>query len=309
MSTQERVVLAIDAGQTGIKVRVQRADGASTDLMYPGIRTHEPLIPQLGRVAESAAAKTGASIEVLTAGVSGLTALESDATALRDAVSFATPPKVMLTHDSVSSFLGALGDSAGAVVAAGTGVVTLGVGQHRVARVDGWGNIMGDAGSGYWIGREALDAVMRAHDGRSEATALTEVVRARFTDLENAYIELQSADDRVAIVASFAEAVAELASTDAAAAQICVRAARELALSATTALRAVAEPDDDRPAVCAIGGIFRSSHIRERFNMLVLEAFPTADLRASLGAGIDGAVALSRLNSQHPLLSRVSIAD
>jgi N-acetylglucosamine kinase-like BadF-type ATPase len=35
---------------------------------------------------------------------------------------------------------------------------------------------MGDAGSGYWLGRAALDAVMRAHDGRGPATALTEVV-------------------------------------------------------------------------------------------------------------------------------------
>ena len=73
---------------------------------------------------------------------------------------------------------------------------------------------MGDAGSGYWIGREALDAVMRAHDGRGEPTALTAVVRERWPDLESAYIDLQAAEDRVRVVASFANAVSDLAATD-----------------------------------------------------------------------------------------------
>ena len=42
-------VLAIDAGQTGMKVRVSGTSGADLDLLFPGIRTHEPLLPQLGR--------------------------------------------------------------------------------------------------------------------------------------------------------------------------------------------------------------------------------------------------------------------
>ena len=42
-----------------------------------------------------------------------------------------------------------------------------------------------------------LFAVMRAHDGRGAPTALTEVVRAEFPDLESAYIELQSDPARV----------------------------------------------------------------------------------------------------------------
>ncbi|MDT3318074.1 hypothetical protein Q9S71_14695 [Microbacterium sp. KSW4-11] len=44
--------------------------------------------------------------------------------------------------------------------------MTLAVGDRDTARVDGWGWTMGDAGSGFWIGREALTAVMRAHDHR-----------------------------------------------------------------------------------------------------------------------------------------------
>ena len=73
---------------------------------------------------------------------------------------------------------------------------------------------MGDAGSGFWIGREALDAVMRAHDGRGPATALTAVVQGRWPDLEDAYVQLQSDPARVSVVAWFAETVAAHAATD-----------------------------------------------------------------------------------------------
>lgn len=299
-------VLAIDAGQTAIKVRLQRPCLDPTDRLFPGIRTHEPLLPQLAEVARAVATEHGTTVDAITAGVSGLTRHESDATALHDLLRDLAP-RVILAHDSVTSFLGAVGDGTGAVVAAGTGVVTLGVGRTRVARVDGWGNIMGDAGSGYWIGREALDAVMRAHDGRGERTALTGLVTQQWPDLESAYIELQAAEDRVFIVASLARGVAELAATDAVAAQICLRAARELSVSATSALRRVAEADDvDPPAVCAIGGVFRADVIRERFGELVREAFPTVRLEPSHGSGIDGAAALAHLSPSHALLSYVS---
>lgn len=307
MSTSEPVVLAMDAGQTAIKVRIERPEGA-VDRLFPGIRTHEPLLPQLAAVARTVALQQHLTVDVVTAGVSGLTRLESDAAGLHRLLGLpADVRRVILAHDSVTSFLGALGDGTGAVVAAGTGVVTLGVGRSRVARVDGWGNIMGDAGSGYWIGRETLDAVMRAHDGRGERTALTDVVRQRWPDLESAYIELQAAEDRVALVASLARGTAELATTDAVAAQICLRAARELSVSATAALRRVAEPGDDEPvSVCAIGGVFRAEVIRARFADLVREAFPAVRLEPSHGTGIDGAAALAHLRPSHALLSYVS---
>ena len=40
--------------------------------------------------------------------------------------------------------------------------------------------MIGDEGSGYWIGREALAAVMRARDGRGPETQLTAAMLAHF---------------------------------------------------------------------------------------------------------------------------------
>ncbi len=181
--------LAIDAGQSGIKVRHADAAGVS-EWAGPGIRTDLPLLPQLARVMEDSVA-AGRTFGTVGLGVSGLTSEESDAGYLLAAAVQHGVRVVHLAHDSITAYLGALGDDRGAVVASGTGVVTLAVGRTEVARVDGWGYLIGDAGSGYWLGRAALDAVMRAHDGRGEPTALSEFALAEFPDLDRAYIELQ----------------------------------------------------------------------------------------------------------------------
>ncbi|TPX03194.1 hypothetical protein FJ656_18475, partial [Schumannella luteola] len=261
MTDTASTVLALDAGQTGIKVRMVRPAAEPVERVFPGVRTDQPLLPQLAAVAHELAA--GAPVGVIAAGVSGLTSAESDAGELRVLVRDLAPGRVLLAHDSVTSYLGTLGDGNGAVVASGTGVVTLAVGAAGVARIDGWGYLMGDAGSGFWIGRAALDAVMRAHDGRGPSTSLTSVVRSRWPELEDAYVQLQSDPARVSVVAWFAEAVAAHATTDAVAERICRDAAEELALSVVTGLRRVgAEP---APVVSAIGGVFRGEAVRAAF--------------------------------------------
>ncbi|BDV29921.1 N-acetylglucosamine kinase [Microbacterium terricola] len=297
-----RSVLAIDAGQTAIKVRLD-TPGHRDDLLFRGIDTHEPLLPQLADVVREAVERTHGSPTLLTAGISGLTERDSDAGALLSLLSGTGIRGARLAHDSTTSFLGALGSRSGAVVAAGTGVVTLAVGLHSVARVDGWGYIMGDAGSGYWIGRAALDASMRAYDGRGPATGLVDVVRERWPDLAQAYIALQSDDDRVRIVAAFAADVAALASDgDEVALRITAEAAHELATSVSTAIGRVRDRDETF-AVCAVGGVFGSALLRDAFAEEL--SGPGIELVTPLGTAIDGAVALAELAPTHPLTADV----
>lgn len=300
---QHRALLAIDAGQTGIKTRLIRADGSAHDDVFSGVLTDRPLLAQLAGVVESALHGADAAPSTITFGVSGLTDADAEAEALLQHPALAGVERVVVTHDSVTSFLGVLGDQHGAVVAAGTGVVTLGVGPEHSARVDGWGYLMGDAGSGFWIGRAALEAVMRAFDGRGPATALTAVVQERWPDLETAYTLLQASHDRVRTVASFAAPTAALAASgDEVAVRICREAAGELALAATTALR-VTDAEDDA-AVGAIGGVFGSDLVRSAFEDAVRAVRPDARLVPPLGSGLDGAVALAGLGAQHPLRER-----
>ena len=304
--TQTDTSLTIDAGQTGIRARLRLGDTAPETFEFDGIRTDRALIPQLGDVVNRVAGVTGAPIRTVSAGLSGFAAGETDPDELRSLTGASGVRAVFLAHDSVTSYLGALGDERGVVVAAGTGVVTLAVGADEVARIDGWGYLIGDAGSGYWLGRAALDAVMRAYDGRGPATALTAAVRLDFPDLEMAYLDLQGDPLRVSRIAGYARQVTDLAATDAVAARICDGAAAELVLSAATGLRRVGEDTSAAPVVCGIGGVLRAPEIAARFEQGLRELWPAVDIRPAIANALDGAEYLARLAPTSALRDRIA---
>jgi N-acetylglucosamine kinase-like BadF-type ATPase len=87
----------------------------------------------------------------------------------------------LVVNDALVALVAGVGDDPGAVLIAGTGSIAYGVNQDGyAARAGGWGHVLGDEGSGYWIGRLALMAVMRAADGRGPKTRLTELVLEHF---------------------------------------------------------------------------------------------------------------------------------
>jgi len=85
--------------------------------------------------------------------------------------------RLTISTDELSTFYSALLKEYGVVVLAGTGSFVLGINKRGVkASVGGWGPIIGDWGSGYWIGREALKSVVQEHDGMGSRTLLTEKI-------------------------------------------------------------------------------------------------------------------------------------
>ncbi|MGH9219666.1 MAG: N-acetylglucosamine kinase [Vicinamibacterales bacterium] len=88
----------------------------------------------------------------------------------------------LIVNDALIALVAGAGPGPGVVVISGTGSIAFGV-SHRglAARAGGWGPTLGDEGSGYWIGRRALEAVMRAADGRGPSTTLTEKVLEYFS--------------------------------------------------------------------------------------------------------------------------------
>ena len=306
--TQTDTSLTIDAGQTGIRARLRLGDTAPETFEFDGIRTDRALIPQLGDVVNRVAGVTGAPVRTVSAGLSGFAAGETDPDELRSLTGASGVRAVFLAHDSVTSYLGALGDERGVVVAAGTGVVTLAVGADEVARIDGWGYLIGDAGSGYWIGRAGLDAVMRAYDGRGPATDLTGPMLAEFPDLETAYLQLQADPLRVSRIAAYSRRVTDLADTDAVAAAICTAAAAELVASADAGLRRVGEAAQPSPVVCGIGGVLRAPEIATRFAQGLRALWPAVDIRPALANSLDGAGLLPRLGAHSALRDRVAVS-
>jgi N-acetylglucosamine kinase-like BadF-type ATPase len=123
----------------------------------------------------------------------------------------------------------------GVCLIAGTGSISLGRDPAgHTARSGGWGPIVGDEGSGYDIGRRALQAVLRAADGRGPATSLQPALLAawdlaRPADLMGRVYPQRS----TAEVAEVARLVFEQAAAgDPVARQIVALAAAELAAAA-----------------------------------------------------------------------------
>jgi len=311
-------LIALDAGQSGSRGRVLSGltptSGVLGEYALDAVLTNQPLLPQLARRTaeildlvrrDGVAAATPA---VLAVGSTGLATGDEAADLLRLVEPYGVT-RVALAHDAVTCHVGALGGRPGAVVAAGTGVVTLAVGADSWARVDGWGHTLGDAGSGFWIGRAGLRAVLRAFDGRGPATALTPIVQADFPDLQDAYLEVQRDPDWVRHVASYARTVCELASRDGVCAAIVRRAASSLALSAVTALTRVgADAAGQRPVVSPTGKLFEASLLADQFVAGVRDRLPRARFAAPAGTALDGAAALFSLPAQHPLSGQVRLA-
>ena len=294
-------VLALDCGQSSITWSLIDADGEQVG-SRKGVDTSRAIEPQLVDAVRSVMATTGASPVTVACGSSGLD--RPNAQAVLDGLRDTSVREVALAHDSVICYWGALGEAPGVMIASGTGVVTLAVGLREVARVDGWGWIMGDAGSAYWIGQNALEAAMRGYDGRRTATVLTDVVAADFPDLELAYLELQGDPDRVARVASYAAKVDQVAGSDPVARDILDRAAAHLAEAVGAAARRVGLGRDRPPLVCALGQTFRSTRVLEKFVQYLTMDWPSFAIHEPQGDALAGAKLLPTVTDS-PLAARV----
>src|SRR4029450_13850658 len=89
--------------------------------------------------------------------------------------------RVLVVNDALVALAAGAPGAPRIVIICGTGRIAYGRNAEGVAaRAGGWGHIIGDEGSGYWIGRQAVQAVMREADGRGPATRLTKQVLAHF---------------------------------------------------------------------------------------------------------------------------------
>ena len=146
----------------------------------------------------------------------------------------------LIVNDALIALVAGAGPSPGVVVVSGTGSIAYGVNQLGVAaRAGGWGPTLGDEGSGYWIGRRALAAVMRDVDRRGPNTDLTPLVLRHFElpKPEALVAEIyHQPQGRRAIAALGAVVDRARAEGDPVAIDIMTQAADELALAAASVI-------------------------------------------------------------------------
>jgi N-acetylglucosamine kinase-like BadF-type ATPase len=89
--------------------------------------------------------------------------------------------RILVVNDALVALEAGAPGEPGIVVISGTGSICYGRNARgEAARSGGWGYVLGDEGSGYWIGRAALRAVLREADRRGPKTALTPLLLAHF---------------------------------------------------------------------------------------------------------------------------------
>lgn len=83
---------------------------------------------------------------------------------------------LIVTSDAELALAGAFEGKEGIITIVGTGSIALANANKKLTRCGGWGIELDDEGSGAWIGREGLTAVVRSIDGRGKKTSLLEMV-------------------------------------------------------------------------------------------------------------------------------------
>ncbi|WP_062350176.1 N-acetylglucosamine kinase [Bacillus kwashiorkori] len=89
--------------------------------------------------------------------------------------------KSVVTNDAITALYSGTFGQPGIVQIAGTGSITYGLNNNGdVARVGGWGYLIGEKGSGYAIGNDGLVAAFRDHDGLAEPTMINQLIKEHF---------------------------------------------------------------------------------------------------------------------------------
>jgi N-acetylglucosamine kinase-like BadF-type ATPase len=192
----DRVVVGLDIGgskthgalwRDGVLVGEARAGSANVQNVSP-----EEAGAHLGELFDRLVGSDG--VQALTRVIAGSGGVDTadDAGSLRALIAPRAPEaRIEIVHDT-RLILAAGGARTGIAVIAGTGSVAWGIdADGRQARSGGWGYLLGDEGSGYWLAREAVRRALHRHDlGKQPDSLDTEVLALNGVHLPTELISL-----------------------------------------------------------------------------------------------------------------------
>lgn len=287
------LILGIDGGQTSTKAILVARDGTvvGTGMGSPcdhlhgadGYRKNRDAIVS---AAESALAVAGRSAQEIVAVGLGLTSAprETNASAvfrqMVDEFTTVEPGAFWVDADFVSNLAGASAGEPGIVVIAGGGSIGYGVDDSgREAIAGGLGYLMGDDGSGWFIGLNAIQAASRAFDQRGPATALLPFILDHYdlAQIRDIIRIIYAEGFRRDQIATIARDVIQIAREgDAVAAEIVATGASRLGDTALGVARQL-NTDGETITVYPTGGIFAARDlIREPFAARIREGWSQA---------------------------------
>lgn len=167
-----------------------------------------------------------------------------------------SPYEYYLFNDVSIALEGALNGEEGILVIAGTGSIALSKKGRVYRRVGGWGYMLGDEGSAYWLAKEIFKEYTMQVDGRLEKTGLVDLIKDKLSLKEDydliSYFANEIKNDRskIASHAVLLEEMIEL--EDPTALKLLDQLADQLALLVNT----LGEDFNMQVKVSYLGGIF-----------------------------------------------------
>jgi glucosamine kinase len=197
--------------------------------------------------------------------------------------------QVMIVKDG-TLVLPAAGLDAGIALICGTGSIALGSYQGRDVQSGGWGYLLGDEGSGYWMVRAALRVLLERRDrGHPMGELGDRLFAATGAGHIGALHERFYAQTHPRYWAGYAPLV--LGSADSASAAITAEAANALAGLAVSAAEKLGAPAS-LPVVLS-GGMFSHTELETTVRIAIEEARPGSDVRTLTRQAVSGAVRLA----------------
>ncbi|MBD1383414.1 N-acetylglucosamine kinase [Metabacillus arenae] len=186
--------------------------------------------------------------------------------------------RLIIENDALSALLGATSNYPGALMISGTGSIAFAHdGKGQCVRSGGWGHTFGDEGSGYWIGKEAIRAILKMNDGRGPNTRLKdrvlEAINLRAVeDLYNWVYSSHGSVDAISEIAKLVEICGD--EGDAVSITILDQAAEELFTLLSTVMEKAAITNEDNSIILQGGVLKHNLYIQKRLMDKAAKDFP-----------------------------------
>ncbi|KIY23858.1 MULTISPECIES: BadF/BadG/BcrA/BcrD ATPase family protein [Mesobacillus] len=175
--------------------------------------------------------------------------------------------KIKIKNDAQAALASGTWGESGLILIAGTGSIVYGISTTtgKSTRVGGWGFLLGDEGSGFYIGQRALKAVMKSYDDRGPKTELTTLILNHF-QLQHVpeLVRIYSGENIVPNIAKLSKIVFSAAKNeDPVALEILENAVNELIKMVEAASQKQFESKED--VLVLHGGLFSDSLFKNLF--------------------------------------------
>jgi glucosamine kinase len=203
--------------------------------------------------------------------------------------------RVQVVSDLETALEAAFGSGSGVITIAGTGSVAYGRdASGQTARAGGWGLAISDEGSGQWVGRTAVSAVLGAKDAGEQPPLLELILKLWNLTTLDELVRHANASPPPDFSSLFPVVLAAADSGDRLAHHVLEQAGTELGALASSVIRRLFGGADSVPLAMA-GGVFRQSEVvRQVFYNKVTAEFLRVTVNPMVIEPVQGALELAR---------------